>query len=54
MEMKKCKSCGRYTLETECPECGGKAVNPNPGPFSPEDKHGEYRRKEKLKKMCKV
>lgn len=48
--MKKCKSCGRYTLDKKCPVCGSKAVNPDPGPYSPEDKYGKYRREEKLKK----
>ncbi len=50
MDMRKCKSCGQYTLKDRCPDCGGKAVNPGPGPFSPEDKYGKHRRKEKLKK----
>ncbi|MFC7071921.1 RNA-protein complex protein Nop10 [Halovenus rubra] len=33
-----------YTLGEECPDCGGKAINSSPAPFSPEDSHGEYRR----------
>jgi H/ACA ribonucleoprotein complex subunit 3 len=33
-----------YTLDTECPACGGPAVNSAPAPFSPADPHGEYRR----------
>jgi len=33
-----------YTLDEECPECGGAAVNSAPAPFSPEDPYGEYRR----------
>mgnify|MGYP002338705190 CR=1 FL=1 len=50
MKMKKCKSCGQYMLSETCPECGNRASNPGPGPFSPSDKHGKHRRKEKLKK----
>jgi H/ACA ribonucleoprotein complex subunit 3 len=33
-----------YTLEEACPECGVRAVNSAPAPFSPEDPYGEYRR----------
>jgi len=43
MKMKKC-SCGVYTFKESCPKCGEKTVNPNPPPFSPEDKYGKYRR----------
>jgi len=50
MEIKRCKSCGVYTLKKNCPACSGRAVNPRPGPFSPKDPHGKHRRKEKLKK----
>jgi H/ACA ribonucleoprotein complex subunit 3 len=49
MEIKKCKKCGIYSLKGECPNCGSNTVNPNPGGFSPEDKYGKYRRKERLK-----
>jgi H/ACA ribonucleoprotein complex subunit 3 len=34
-----------YTLGETCPECGAEAVNSAPAPFSPEDPHGEYRRR---------
>ena len=34
-----------YTLEDTCPECDGPAINSAPAPFSPEDPHGEYRRR---------
>lgn len=49
--MKKCKSCGIYTLKGECLECGGKVVSPHPPKFSPEDPYGEYRRKLKKEEM---
>jgi len=51
LEIKKCKKCGRYTFQDDCPECGGEAVSPHPAKFSPEDKYGEYRRKLKRKEM---
>jgi len=50
MDINRCKGCGKYTLRTTCPGCSDKAVNPRPGPFSPEDRHGKHRRKEKLKR----
>jgi H/ACA ribonucleoprotein complex subunit 3 len=33
-----------YTLSERCPECGERAINSAPAPFSPEDHYGEYRR----------
>jgi H/ACA ribonucleoprotein complex subunit 3 len=42
----KCSKCGKYTMQESC-SCGGKAVNPKPAKYSPEDKMGEYRRKAK-------
>lgn len=45
VRLKKCKSCGKYTLQENCPSCGGKAVSPHPAKFSPEDPYGEYRRR---------
>lgn len=43
--MKKCKSCGTYTLQERCPECGEDVFSPHPAKFSPEDPYGKYRRK---------
>lgn len=45
MKMLRCASCGRYTLEENCPECGGEVVSPKPASYSPEDRYGEYRRR---------
>lgn len=42
--MKKCMGCANYTLRDKCPNCGKKAVSPNPAKFSPGDKYGKYRR----------
>ncbi len=52
MKMKKCKSCGAYTLKDICPSCGGQAISPHPPKFSPQDPYGKYRRM--LKKQAGV
>jgi len=44
MKLKKCKSCGTYTLKDVCPNCGGHAISPHPPKFSPLDPYGKYRR----------
>ncbi|HLE54232.1 MAG TPA: RNA-protein complex protein Nop10 [Thermoplasmata archaeon] len=43
--LKKCLACGRYTLQDACPGCGGRAGNPMPPRYSPEDRYGSYRRR---------
>lgn len=52
MRMKKCKSCGVYTLKDQCPSCSGQTVSPHPPRFSPQDPYGKYRRM--LKKQAEV
>ncbi|MCD6369520.1 MAG: RNA-protein complex protein Nop10 [Thermoproteales archaeon] len=47
--IRKCKKCGRYTLQESCPACGSPTINPAPPRFSPQDKHGAYRRVYKKK-----
>ncbi|NVM28424.1 MAG: RNA-protein complex protein Nop10 [Candidatus Helarchaeota archaeon] len=48
--LRKCVECGRYTMiESTCPQCGGKTVNPQPPKFSITDKYGKYRRELKKK-----
>jgi len=43
--LRKCTSCGRYTLNKEkCPYCGGEVRIPHPPKFSPEDRYAKYRR----------
>ncbi|MBS3054992.1 MAG: RNA-protein complex protein Nop10 [Candidatus Aenigmarchaeota archaeon] len=44
MKMRKCPSCEIYTFKELCPRCNQKSINPNPPPFSPEDRYGKYRR----------
>ena len=39
-----CRSCRRYTLCKECPQCLSSVSNPLPPRFSPHDKYGKYRR----------
>jgi H/ACA ribonucleoprotein complex subunit 3 len=42
--LRKCVTCGRYTLQTAvCPYCGGKVHIPHPAKFSPDDKYLRYR-----------
>ncbi|MBD3229180.1 MAG: ribosome biogenesis protein [Candidatus Lokiarchaeota archaeon] len=46
--LRKCKKCGRYTMNREeCPDpnCDGKPRPVNPPTFSIQDKYGKYRRK---------
>lgn len=42
----KCGKCGKYTMQEKC-SCGGKAVNPKPAKWQPEDKYGRLRREAK-------
>jgi H/ACA ribonucleoprotein complex subunit 3 len=46
-----CEKCSEYCLKETCPRCGGKAKNPLPPKYSPEDPYGEYRRR--LKKLTR-
>ncbi len=39
-----CRSCGRYTLRTSCPDCHAPTRTPHPARFSPNDRYGKYRR----------
>ncbi|HKZ90070.1 MAG TPA: RNA-protein complex protein Nop10 [Thermoplasmata archaeon] len=43
--LKKCNACGTYTLQDACPRCSGRAGNPMPSRYSPEDRYGAYRRR---------
>ncbi len=44
-KMQKCSSCGTYTLDTTCKECGSPAEAAAPLKFSPEDPQATRRRK---------
>ena len=44
MKLKKCSSCGKYTLKEQCPDCGTETISPRPAKFSPHDPYGKYRR----------
>jgi len=37
--IRKCPSCGTYTLRETCPKCGQKTRLAHPPPFSMEDKY---------------
>lgn len=45
--IKRCPSCGLYTLKGFCPKCNEKTMVSAPPRYSPEDKYGELRRREK-------
>jgi len=44
MKIKRCRSCGEYTLKERCPNCGGEVGVIYPPKYSIEDKYGKYRR----------
>ncbi|RLF71172.1 MAG: RNA-protein complex protein Nop10 [Thermoplasmata archaeon] len=50
-KIKRCPSCRMYTLKDICPRCNQSTVSTFPPRFSPEDRWGEYRRREKLKRL---
>jgi H/ACA ribonucleoprotein complex subunit 3 len=42
--LRKCVSCGEYTMNTEsCPKCGGTVKMPHPAKFSMDDPYRRYR-----------
>ena len=41
--LRRCPSCGRYTLRGVCPSCGAPTRNPHPPKYSPEDRYQFYR-----------
>lgn len=43
--LRRCTACARYTMKDSCPACSGVTRVPVPARFSPEDKHGVYRRR---------
>jgi H/ACA ribonucleoprotein complex subunit 3 len=47
--LRRCPSCGTYTLREACPRCNVAPVVPAPARFSPEDRYGAYRRRLKRK-----
>lgn len=43
--IRRCTSCGRYTLGGACPSCAARTVMALPPRYSPEDPYGDYRRR---------
>ncbi|HJU34306.1 MAG TPA: RNA-protein complex protein Nop10 [Nitrososphaera sp.] len=41
--VRKCSSCGTYTLRDDCPKCGFATIDPHPPKYSPDDKYVRYR-----------
>ncbi len=48
VKLKKCSSCGGYTLKENCPKCSEATRQAHPPKYSKEDKYAAYRRKEKF------
>ena len=46
-QLRKCSSCGTYTLEAECKKCNKQTVLCHPAKFSPDDKYARLRIAEK-------
>jgi H/ACA ribonucleoprotein complex subunit 3 len=44
-KIRRCRTCGEYTLKKVCPRCNGETFTPHPARFSPEDKYIKYRRR---------
>ncbi len=42
--MRLCRGCHAYSLKDACPRCGAATASPIPPRYSPEDRHGRYRR----------
>jgi H/ACA ribonucleoprotein complex subunit 3 len=45
--IKKCPSCGIYTMKGFCPSCNDRTLASDPPKYSPEDKYGDIRRAER-------
>ncbi|MFZ0327243.1 MAG: RNA-protein complex protein Nop10 [Nitrososphaeraceae archaeon] len=41
--LRRCPSCGTYTLKYECPKCSSSTVSPHPAKYSPDDRYARYR-----------
>ncbi|WP_010916669.1 RNA-protein complex protein Nop10 [Thermoplasma volcanium] len=46
--IRKCRKCGRYTMEEICPVCGSQTYIAVPPRFSPVDRFKKYRMEELL------
>ncbi|MEM2122871.1 MAG: RNA-protein complex protein Nop10 [Candidatus Bathyarchaeia archaeon] len=44
-KIRRCRTCGEYTLKEVCPRCGGETFTPHPIRFSPEYKYIRYRKR---------
>ncbi|MEM3608357.1 MAG: RNA-protein complex protein Nop10 [Candidatus Bathyarchaeia archaeon] len=43
--IRRCKTCGEYTLKENCLRCNGETYIPHPVRFSPKDSYVRYRRR---------
>ncbi|MEM4772713.1 MAG: nucleolar RNA-binding Nop10p family protein [Nanoarchaeales archaeon] len=53
-EIRKCRYCKMYTFKEICLRCKNKTFRVIPPKFSPEDKWGDYRRKNKREYLYKL
>ncbi|HEY7570710.1 MAG TPA: RNA-protein complex protein Nop10 [Nitrososphaeraceae archaeon] len=44
--LRRCQSCGNYTMKYECPKCNSATFSPHPARYSPDDKYARYRIKD--------
>ncbi|HEY8140175.1 MAG TPA: RNA-protein complex protein Nop10 [Nitrososphaera sp.] len=41
--IRKCQTCGTYSLKEKCPRCSNPTIDPHPPKYSPDDKYARYR-----------
>ncbi|MBQ7702080.1 MAG: hypothetical protein IJT54_06725 [Candidatus Methanomethylophilaceae archaeon] len=42
--LRRCPSCGQYSMRLECKDCSSSTVPAHPPRYSPDDRYGKYRR----------
>lgn len=52
--LRKCFSCGLYTLKQECPRCNNMTHDPHPPKFSPDDRYARYRIADRYREGAEV
>ena len=51
--IRKCSSCGKYTMEKNCSQCSAETALAKPPKFSPDDKYASMRREIKREELMK-
>ncbi|MGN6633050.1 MAG: H/ACA ribonucleoprotein complex subunit NOP10 [Nitrososphaeraceae archaeon] len=44
--LRRCQSCGAYTMKYECPKCKSPTFSAHPARYSPDDKYARLRIKD--------